>query len=432
MGAVDAGRLVRSRLRTEGSAVVLLDGTARPAARHNGPVYVAAVGKAAGTMARAAAYTLGAEARGNAISPEGAGRDGGITRHVAGHPLPNAEGSAATGAVLEGVARSGPGTLILVLLSGGASAMLVRPAPGLTLEEKVAVTKRLLTCGASIDEINIVRKHLSAVKGGWLARHAAGRPVWGLVLSDVVGDDIGTIGSGPTAPDASTYADAWAVVARYELERRLPASVVEHLREGMAGRRMETPKHGDPCFGQVRNQIVGSNRIALHAAALCADSLGFAPVVCDEPLRGDTTEAATRFAKELIRRRDQARRPICVLAGGETTVRVQGAGKGGRNQEFALAAALVLDGEDGVDVLSAGTDGVDGPTDAAGAFANGRTVQEACARGVDPRAALATNDSYRFFEALGALFRPGPTGTNVMDVKIALVRPAALQPAGSV
>jgi hydroxypyruvate reductase len=301
--------------------------------------------------------------------------------------------------------------------------MLVRPAPGLTLEEKVAATTRLLACGASITEINVVRKHLSVVKGGGVVRHADGRSVWTLILSDVIGDDIGTIGSGPTAPDPSSFGDALDVVLRYGLEPELPPPVVEHLREGLAGRRPETPKGGERCFGNVRNEIIGSNGMALDAAAACVSALGFTPLLWDVPVNGDTTEAGTRFAAELVRTCREARRPTCVLAGGETTVRLRGTGKGGRNQEFALAAALALDGVEGVDLLSAGTDGVDGPTDAAGAFANGRTIGEARARGLDPEGALIRNDSYSFFEALGHLFRPGPTGTNVMDLKIALLSP---------
>jgi len=427
--AVDPDRLVRSRLRSEGKAVVLLDSAGRPAARHDGPIYVAAAGKASSAMARAVADTLGAATRGDVITTERGDLACGMTIHMGGHPLPTEQGSAATTAILQAIAGSAPGTLILVLLSGGASAMLVRPAAGLTVEDKVAVTTELLASGASIAEVNVVRKHLSAVKGGRLARHAGGRPMWALILSDVIGDHLGTIGSGPTAPDPSTCSDALAVIARYGLEPHLPASVLEHLRKGLIDRGMETPKPGDRCFGNVRNEIVGSNTIALRAAALHAGERGFTPVVCDRPLGGDTTEAATRFARDLLQRCQEVRHPTCILAGGETTVRVRGIGRGGRNQEFALAAALVLEGVDGVDLLSAGTDGVDGPTDAAGAFANGQTVLEARARGVDPRVALATNDSYRFFETLGGLFRPGPTGTNVMDLKIALLRPPGLRPA---
>jgi len=427
--AVDPSRLVSSRLRVEGGPVALLGRCGEPVARHAGPIYVAAAGKAAGAMARTVADMLGVGVRGDAVAPEGSGRVGRIAIHEGGHPLPTEPGLTATAVIWQAIGRSPAGTLILVLLSGGASALLVRPVPGLTLGEKALVTARLLASGASIAEMNVVRKHLSAVKGGGLARRTGGRPTWALILSDVIGDDVATIGSGPTAPDPSTYADAMAVVARYGLGPCLPASVIGHLREGVAGHRHETPKPGDVCFRLVRNEIVGGNSVALEAAASCSRALGFTPVVCNAPVSGETTEAAARFAVELVRRRQEVRRPTCILAGGETTVRVRGAGRGGRNQEFALAAALVLDGIDGVDLLSAGTDGVDGPTDAAGAFANGKTVGKARARGIDGHVSLATNDSYGFFDALGALFRPGPTGTNVMDIKIALLNPTGADPA---
>jgi glycerate 2-kinase len=315
---------------------------------------------------------------------------------------------------------------VLVLLSGGASALLVRPAPGLALADKAAATAALLGCGAPITEMNTVRKHLSAVKGGGLARRAGGRRLWALILSDVVGDDIATIGSGPTAADPTTFAAACGVIAGYGLEPRLPRAVLDHLRRGARGEVPETPKPGDPCFRHVRNEIIGGNATALAAAAAHAAALGLEPIVWPEPITGDTTAAATAFATALRQRlRADPLRPACVVAGGETTVVVRGRGRGGRNQEFALAAALALDGGGAIELLSAGTDGVDGPTDAAGAFAGTHTIATARARGLDARAALADNASYDFFAAVGDLFRPGPTGTNVMDLKIALLHPGA-------
>jgi hydroxypyruvate reductase len=423
--AVDPEGLVRARLRTDRDTLTLLDDPGVEAARHTGPVYVAGVGKGAIPMLQAVADILGAEMHGDAIAPTGGTVAGALTVHQGGHPLPTAASVAATTVIWEAVARSVPQTLILILLSGGASALLARPVAGLTIADKARATEQLLACGATITEVNAVRKHLSAVKGGGLARRAAGRPVWSLVLSDVVGDDLATIGSGPTVPDPSTFDDAMAVVARYGLGPHLPACVVDHLRCGVGGHRSETPKPGDPCFARVRNVIIGNNRLALGAAASCAEALGFRPVVYDQPITGDTTAAARQFAGELSRRYRVVREPTCVVAGGETTVVVRGRGRGGRNQEFALAAALALDGMD-IELLSAGTDGIDGPTDAAGAFASGGTLRQARTCGLDARAALAENDSYRFFEALGALFRPGATATNVMDLKIALLRPPAV------
>ena len=421
---MDPARLVAARLAVSDDTIVLRGTGVAADERHVGPVLVIGAGKAAGPMARAARDVLGPQTPGDVVAPEALDGLGPLRAHVGGHPLPTSGSVAATAAILDRVAGSSPDTLILFLLSGGASALLASPAPGIALEEKRAVTARLLECGAAIAEINAVRKHLSRVKGGLLARHAAGRPIWTLALSDVVGDDLATIGSGPTAPDPTTFGDALAVLARYDLAAAAPHAVVAHLRAGAAGRHAETPKPGDPCFARVRNEIIGTNRLALDAAAVRARELGLDTAVHDAPLLGDTTRAAESFAADLLHRRREIRRPTCVLAGGETTVVVRGRGRGGRNQEFALAAALALRDVDGVELLSAGTDGIDGRTDAAGAFAGGVTVAAARARGMDASAFLAANDSFAFFTALGDLFCPGPTGTNVMDVKIAVIEPA--------
>lgn len=375
-------------------------------------------------MARAALEVLGAETPGDVVGSGMVEALGAIRVHEGGHPLPTAGSVAGTAALLGRIAESPPDTLILFLLSGGASALLASPAPGVTLDEKREVTARLLGCGAAIAETNAVRKHLSGVKGGLLARRAAGRCIWTLILSDVVDDDLATIGSGPTAPDPTTFGDALAVLARYGIADEVPSSVLEHLRSGVGGLRGETPKAGDPCFRRVRHEIIGTNRVALDAAARRARELGLDAVVREAPIHGDTTRAAEEFATDLLRERRAVTRPTCLLAGGETTVVVRGRGRGGRNQEFALAAALALDGADGVDLLSAGTDGIDGPTDAAGAFVTGNTAGMVRARGIDPRTALDANDSWTVFAALGDLFCPGATGTNVMDVKIAIVTPA--------
>jgi hydroxypyruvate reductase len=431
VAAVAPGDLVRTRVGVERGTVLLRDDRGTTVARHRGPVYVTGAGKAALAMAAAAAALEPARG-GDVIVPSAGGtaaRSGALRLarsrrvhvHEGGHPLPTDASVVATRAVVEGIAGAGVDALVVVLLSGGASSLLCAPAPGVTLEDKRRVTEGLLACGAPIGEINVVRKHLSSVKGGELARLVAPRALWTLVLSDVVGDDLATIGSGPTVPDPSTFADALAIVARYGLEGRLPAAIDRRLRTGAAGRCPETPKHGDACFARTRHEIVGGNRDALQAAAARARALGYEPCVLDAPLVGDTTAAARGFGGELCARQRRIVRPACVIAGGETTVRVCGAGRGGRNQEFALAAALSLRGVSGITLLSAGTDGIDGPTDAAGAFAGGETIDAAERLGVDARASLAANDSYRFFDALGDLFRPGPTGTNVMDLKIALV-----------
>jgi len=281
----------------------------------------------------------------------------------------------------------------------------------------------LLTCGAAIHEINTVRKHLSRIKGGGLARWAFPATLISFILSDVIGDDLSTIGSGPTVPDPSTFHDALAVLERYDLLDRVPPSVLTHLRRGCAGVLPETPKPGDAIFTDVHNFLIGSNRLALNAAAAAAQRLGFATQIIDEPLSGDTTEAARDFARILRPLLRACAAPLCVLAGGETTVRVTGQGKGGRNQEFAVVVAQELQRETNWALLSAGTDGVDGPTNAAGAFVDSRSIDRATAQGLDPLAALKKNDTYPFFTALGDLFTPGPTGTNVMDIKIVLLFP---------
>jgi len=297
---------------------------------------------------------------------------------------------------------------------------MVCPRPPVTLADKSEINRLLLECGADIHELNTVRKHLSQVKGGGLLR-AARVPMVGLLISDVVGDDPGTIGSGPSAPDPTTFADAAAVLERYGLMGRAPAAVVQVLSGGRAGRGAETVKPDSAVARRGVNVVIASNRTALAAAARAAAARGWPVHLEAQPLTGDTTAAARQFGARV--RALAASRPqqaLCVLGGGETTVRVRGPGRGGRNQEFALALAPDICGSDIV-VLSAGTDGIDGPTDAAGAFVDGTTLQRAAARGLSADAALADNDAYPFFSSLGDLFCCGPTGTNVMDLKIALV-----------
>ena len=343
-----------------------------------------------------------------------------VTVTEAGHPLPDARGEGGAHRLLDLITRTQSGGL-LCLISGGASSLLVCPAPPVTLDDKIRTTQLLLQCGADINELNTVRKHLSIVKGGGLLRQAR-VPMVGLLISDVVGDDSGTIGSGPTAADDTGFADAWAVLQRYELVNRVPTTVATRLKDGTEGRVADTVKPGSPAASRCHNVVIGSNHTALAAAATAARARGWEVVIESEPLVGDTTVAARDFGvrlRQLVRRAPHGP-PLCVLAGGETTVHVTGSGRGGRNQEFALALVNDLAGEEMV-VLSAGTDGIDGSTDAAGAFVDGTTLERARRSGVDPDAMLADNDSYNFFSQLGGLFHCGPTGTNVMDVKIALV-----------
>lgn len=388
-------------------------------------VFIIGAGKGAGLLAEGLEAVLGARVHGGVVViPTGVSADiQRVTLTHGEHPLPGPGSLNGAEQLLSLLAAKQPSDLFCFCLTGGASSLLVSPAVGLSLADKLTVNRLLLACGADIHELNIVRKHLSRIKGGHLARLVSPATVVSFILSDVIDDDLSTIGSGPTVPDASTFRDAWHILEQYQLLDQIPVSVSTHLAAGCRGMQTETPKPGDPVFANVHNFLLGSNRIALAAAATAAQALGFLPLVLPTPVSGDTTEAARQFAAVLRRQLVTISDPLCLLAGGETTVHVTGHGKGGRNQEFALVVAHELAGEDCWVLLSAGTDGIDGPTDAAGAFVDGHTVRRAQTQGLDPAHVLAENDSYRFFMTLGDLFSPGPTGTNVMDLKIALLFP---------
>lgn len=341
-----------------------------------------------------------------------------------GHPVPDEAGVRGARRIAEIAARAGERDLLLCVMSGGASALLPLPEPPVTLAEKQAVTRLLLASGASIHEINALRKHISAVKGGQLARLAHPAAVLSLLLSDVIGDNLDVIGSGPTAPDASTFGSAQAVLEKYAIADRIPESVRARIGAGARGEIAETPKPGDRVFARVNNVVVGSNRLAVDAAARKARQLGFRPLVLSTRIEGETREVArmhAAIAREIGDSGLPLKAPACVISGGETTVTLRGSGLGGRNQEFVLAAAIDLAGSENIVVLSGGTDGTDGPTDAAGAIADGRTLERAAAAGRDAHRFLEDHDSYRFFEPLGDLLKTGPTGTNVMDIRLLLV-----------
>jgi len=342
-----------------------------------------------------------------------------------GHPVPDENGVAGARRIAGIAQAAGPHDLVICLISGGASALLSLPADGISLADKQATTKALLASGADIHELNTVRKHLSAIKGGQLARMASPASVLTLLLSDVVGDELDVIGSGPTVPDRSTFVEALEIVKRYGLTRRLPKAVRRRLERGAAGRIEETPKPGDAAFARTKNVIVGTNRGAVNAAAKAARALGFRTVVLSTMIEGEARTIAlvhAAIAREIRASGQPVKAPACVISGGETTVTLSKEhGLGGRNQEFVLAAVREIDGLKNVVMLAAGTDGTDGPTDAAGAIADGRTIARAAAARLDSRAMLARNDSYHFFESLSDLIRTGPTGTNVADVHILLV-----------
>jgi hydroxypyruvate reductase len=384
-------------------------------------IFVIGAGKAAAPMAQAAERILGRRITGGLINV----KDGHtaklkrIEMNECGHPVPDARGVAGARRIAEIASAAGKDDLVVCLISGGASALMPLPAPPVTLEEKQEVTRLLLASGANIHEINAVRKHISGIKGGQLARLAAPATVEALLLSDVIGDSLDVIGSGPTAPDASTFTTASDVLCKYSLMAGVPQSVYDRINCGSLGEVADTPKPGDPIFRRVRNSVVGSNRLALRAAARRARELGYRTLILASEVEGETREIArmhAAIAREIVRAGQPVKPPACIITGGETTVVLRGNGLGGRNQEFALAAAIDIAGLPDVLIFSAGTDGTDGPTDAAGACADGETLE----RKPDAQRYLDNNDSYPYFGELNDLVKTGPTNTNVMDVRLIL------------
>jgi len=390
-----------------------------------GRVVVVGAGKACAAMAAAVEEVLGDRIRDGVVVV----KDGyalplrRIRVTQAGHPVPDARGAEGTSAILGLLTETRPEDLVIVLISGGGSALLPAPVAGIDLIEKQAMTRALLACGATIEEINAVRKHCSRIKGGQLARALFPARSLTLILSDVIGDPLDAIASGPTVPDTTTYGEALEVLRRYRVEDRIPASILRHLERGARGEIPETPKAGDPCFATAHHCIVGNNFQSLLAARDRAARLGFQALLLTTALKGESREVAKVLAALLLEMRRSGHPlspPACLLLGGETTVTVRGKGKGGRSQELVLAGAIAIAGGRDLVIWSAGTDGTDGPTDAAGAVADGDTWARAKEVGLDPLRALEENDAYHFFEGLGDLIKTGPTLTNVMDVILLL------------
>lgn len=392
-------------------------------------IFVAGCGKASAAMAAGLEKILGARINAGLINVKyGHGEKLRYIRcQEAGHPLPDENGLKGALEMMKMLRHLNEEDLVIFLISGGGSALLPAPIAGITLKEKQKVTDLLLRCGATIQEINTLRKHLSLLKGGGLAKLTFPATLISLILSDVVGDPLDAIASGPTVPDPTTFKDCAEILDRYNLWSKIPSAVAKHIREGLKGKREETLKAGAEAFKKVTNIIVGNNLLAMKAAQQKARSLGYKTLLLSSRIIGETREVAkvhTAIAKEVLATGIPLSPPACILSGGETTVTLKGKGKGGRNQEFALAAALDIVGIKGVVILSAGTDGTDGPTDAAGAFADGETVLRAKARGLMAETYLAQNNSYPFFKRLGDLFITGPTGTNVMDLRVILIKAA--------
>ena len=423
--AVEPGAAVKNYCRIDGDRFFIGD-RLYDLSRFNN-VFVIGAGKASAPMAAALEDLIGKRITDGILNV----KYGHLTelKRVklieAGHPVPDESGARGSHAILNLANNAQKDDLVLCLMSGGGSALLPLPAEGLTLKDKQDTIKVLLACGATIHEINAIRKHTSMIKGGRLARATYPAALVALILSDVVGDNLDVIASGPTVPDSSTFMDCMEIFKKYNITAKLPATVVGHIESGIGGNIPETPKIGDPAFDHTHNQIVGSNFEAISAAQKEAETLDYNTLVLSSMIEGETRPVAHvhgAIAREIIKSGHPLRPPACILSGGETTVTITGAGLGGRCQEFALAAALDIAGNRNIVVLCGGTDGTDGPTDAAGAVVDSNTVTRATAMGLDPLHYLSNNDSYHFFKTLGDLLVTGPTNTNVMDLRIVLVR----------
>lgn len=423
--AVNPYEGVKKQIRLSGDHLVIAGRSY--SLRNHRRIYVIGAGKASAVMALALEQILGTQLDGGLVVVKyGHTADLRKVRLIeAGHPVPDEAGLQAAQSLLTMAQAFQTNDLALCLLSGGGSALLPLPVPGISLNDKQETTKLLLASGASIREINAIRKHLSRIKGGGLARAAAPATLISLILSDVIGNDLDVIASGPTVADRSTFQDCLAILQRYDLNSRIPPTVRAYLEEGARGEHAETPKPGDPAFAKTDAIIIGSNSQCLEAAEKKAQAMGYNPLILSSFIEGETREVARVHAailKELLASGRPAPLPACIISGGETTVTIRGPGKGGRNQEFVLACGLEIAGCQGAAVFSAGTDGTDGPTDAAGAYADWRMVSRAEKQGLDPAGCLRENDSYQFFQQLGDLIITGPTNTNVMDLRLLLAR----------
>jgi glycerate 2-kinase len=417
--AADPGKAIYRFLKLDGQ-------TLRVADRSYGlddydRVLIVGGGKAGAAMAAAVEDTLGDRVYAGVVNV----KYGHVapTRRVkineAGHPVPDEAGLSGTREMVQLIDGAGSRDLVIAVISGGGSALVDLPTGGISLDDVRQLTTLLLRSGANINEINTIRKHISEIKGGGIARLSSPATVVSLILSDVVGNPLDMIASGPTVPDSTTFADAWRVLDKYGLTGDVPAPVADRLQAGIRGEVPDTLKAGDAAFLRVQNVVVASNELAAEAAMARARELGFNTMLLSTFVEGEAREIAKLYAAVAHEMAAYGRpfpRPACIIAGGETTVTVRGDGTGGRNQELALAAAPGLAGLKDVMVLAAATDGNDGPTDATGAIADGTTVARARERGLDPAPYLARNDAYHFFEALGDLIKTGPTNTNVNDL----------------
>ncbi|MCC6456995.1 MAG: DUF4147 domain-containing protein [Caldilineaceae bacterium] len=420
LAAVDPYAATRAFLTRDGDSLTVAEQT-YDLSRYR-RIIVLGAGKAGAPMTQAVEAVLGDRiSAGLVVVKTGHSAP---TEHVeiveAGHPRPDAAGVAAGERILELAQNAGADDLVIALLSGGGSALLVAPAPGLTLADVQAMTDALLASGATIHEVNCLRKHCEVLKGGQLARAVAPATLITLALSDVVGSPLDVIASGPTVPDATTWEDAWTIVRRFGLEDTLPSPVLARLKAGRAGEIADTPKAGDPAFANTQTLIVADNRVAAQAAAARAQALGYNALLLTTYLEGEAAQVAkvaVALGREVLAHAAPVAPPACLILGGETTVTLgKEPGEGGRNQELALAAALALPGETEITVVSLATDGSDGPTDSAGGMADGGTGDRGRALGLDPEAYLRNHNAYPYLQATHDLLRTGPTQTNVNDL----------------
>lgn len=422
--AVDPATAVKRHLEREGD--MLRIGDLEYDLDTFSDIYVVGAGKAGAPMAQAVEEILGERITAGCMNVkyEYALPTQRIALTEAAHPIPDQQGVEGARRIAELLDEAGPDDLVLCLISGGGSALMTLPVEGVSLEDMKALTDALLRAGAIINEINAIRKHVDRLKGGKLARLASPARMVSLILSDVVGDPLDVIASGPTVPDTSTFSEAYHILERYDLLDTAPASIVDHVRRGKQGEIAETPKPGDAIFSTSQNVVVGSNEIAARAAVREALDLGFNTLLLSTFVEGEAREVGKVFvalAKEVRNSGEPVPCPGCIVAGGETTVTLRGDGKGGRNQEMALSAAIGLEGMEDVAIVCLATDGTDGPTDASGALVDGDTLQRARERGLDAWSYLENNDSYNFFDPLDDLLMTGPTNTNVNDLTFVFV-----------
>jgi glycerate 2-kinase len=420
LAAVDPAQAVRSVMQRNGNVLVIAD--QRYDLARYGRIFVVGAGKAGAPMTQAVEQIVGDRLTGGlvVVKTDHAAPTQQVEIVEAGHPIPDQAGMDAGRRILALAEQATEDDLVIALLSGGGSALLEAPAGDLTLADFQGLTNALLACGATINEINTLRKHCSALKGGQLARAVAPATLVTLVLSDVVGSPLDVIASGPTVPDTSTWQDAWSVVEKYDLAAKLPPRIVQRLQSGLAGEIPDTPKPTDPIFAAAHTLVVADNRVAAQAACQKAAEMGFHPLLLSTYIEGDATviaQVAVALAREVRASGQPVAAPACLILGGETTVMLgKEHGRGGRNQELALAAAFGLHGSEGITIVSLATDGTDGPTDSAGGLADGTTVARGQALGLDAADHLRRHDAYPYLQAVHDLLVTGPTQTNVNDL----------------